>query len=147
MSNFQDCVEQIYRCFFYLGFFHEYSQFTRQQGKWEAISLTPLYHFNPTIYRKHLFKLMPKPISKFLEKNCPEVMLFCFFSLWLLTISKAVDGKITRSWWQLERLRAKPLPVSEPRISQGHVIKGSCDVGAHQRKSSFYQIRFPQALL
>ena len=28
-------------------FFHEHSQFTGQQGKVEAISLTPLYHFHP----------------------------------------------------------------------------------------------------
>ena len=28
-------------------FFHEHSQFTGQQGKGEAISLTPLYHFHP----------------------------------------------------------------------------------------------------
>ena len=28
-------------------FFHEHSRFTRQQGKREAISLTPLYHFYP----------------------------------------------------------------------------------------------------
>ena len=27
-------------------FFHKYSRFTRQQGKGEAISLTPLYHFH-----------------------------------------------------------------------------------------------------
>ena len=28
-------------------FFHEHSQFTGQQGKGEAISLTPLFHFHP----------------------------------------------------------------------------------------------------
>ena len=28
-------------------FFHEHSQFTGQQGKGEAISLTPLYHLHP----------------------------------------------------------------------------------------------------
>ena len=28
-------------------FFHEYSRFAGQQGKVEAISLTPLYHFHP----------------------------------------------------------------------------------------------------
>ena len=28
-------------------FFHEYLQFTRQQGKWECIYLTPLYYFHP----------------------------------------------------------------------------------------------------
>ena len=28
-------------------FFYEYSPFTGQYGKGEAISLTPLYHFNP----------------------------------------------------------------------------------------------------
>ena len=36
---------------------------------------------------------------------------------------------ITRNWWRLKRLRADPSPVSEPRISQGHVIKRSCDMG------------------
>ena len=35
---------------------------------------------------------------------------------------------ITRSWLPLRRLRAKSPPVSEPRISQGHVIKGPCDI-------------------
>ena len=30
-----------------LVFFHEHPQFTGQQGKGEAISLTPLYHFHP----------------------------------------------------------------------------------------------------
>ena len=29
------------------GFFYEHSRFTAQQGKGEAISLTPLYHFHP----------------------------------------------------------------------------------------------------
>ena len=33
--------------FFYLGFFHEHSLFTGQQGKGEGIFLTPLYHFQP----------------------------------------------------------------------------------------------------
>ena len=28
-------------------FFHKYARFTRKQGKWEAISLIPLYHFYP----------------------------------------------------------------------------------------------------
>ena len=28
-------------------FFHEHSRFTGEQGKGEAISLTPLYHFHP----------------------------------------------------------------------------------------------------
>ena len=28
-------------------FFHEHSRFAGQQGKGEAISLTPLYHFHP----------------------------------------------------------------------------------------------------
>ena len=33
-------------------FFHEHSQFTGQQGKWEGIYLTPLYHFHPL--QRHL---------------------------------------------------------------------------------------------
>ena len=32
--------------------FHEHSRFTEQQGKWDAISLTPLYHFQTL--QKHL---------------------------------------------------------------------------------------------
>ena len=28
-------------------FFHEHSRFTGMQGKWKAISLTPLYYFHP----------------------------------------------------------------------------------------------------
>ena len=39
-----------------------------------------------------------------------------------------VKIKVTRSRWRLKRLRAEPPPVSEPGISQGHVIKGSCDI-------------------
>ena len=40
--------------FFFLSgvFFHENSRFTRQQGKGEAIPLTPLYHFHP--FHRHL---------------------------------------------------------------------------------------------
>ena len=38
------------------------------------------------------------------------------------------EGIVTRSRWRLKRLRAEPPPVCEPRISQGHVIKGSCDI-------------------
>ena len=34
----------------------------------------------------------------------------------------------TRSRWRLKRLRAEPPPANEPRISQGHVIKVSCDI-------------------
>ena len=34
----------------------------------------------------------------------------------------------TRIWWQLKRLCAEPHPVSEPHISQGYVIKGSCNI-------------------
>ena len=39
----------IKRIYFFstLVFVHEHSRFTRQQGKGEAISLTPLYHFHP----------------------------------------------------------------------------------------------------
>ena len=37
--------------FFFVGFFwvffHEHSRFTGQQGKGEAIFLSPLYHFHP----------------------------------------------------------------------------------------------------
>ena len=35
---------------------------------------------------------------------------------------------IRRSRLRLKRFRAEPPPVSEPRISQGHVIKGSCNI-------------------
>ena len=34
----------------------------------------------------------------------------------------------TRNRWRLTHLRAEPPPVSEPCISQGHMIKGSCDI-------------------
>ena len=44
----------LFCCFFYFHlfffiwvFFHEQSRFTGQQGKGEAISLSPLYHFDP----------------------------------------------------------------------------------------------------
>ena len=39
---------------FYVGFllFYEHSQFTRQQGNGQAISLIPLYHFHPL--QRHL---------------------------------------------------------------------------------------------
>ena len=36
--------------FYFWVFFHEHSRFTGEQGKEEAISLTPLYHSNP-LYR------------------------------------------------------------------------------------------------
>ena len=39
--------------FFTWVFFHEHSRFTGQQGKWEAISLSPLYHFHPL--HRHLY--------------------------------------------------------------------------------------------
>ena len=43
-------------------------------------------------------KLVPMSISKFQkfenEKNCPEITLFCFSSLWFLTVSIAMDDKI-----------------------------------------------------
>ena len=38
--------------FFYLVFFHKHSQFTGQQEKGEAISLTPLYLFH--LLHRHL---------------------------------------------------------------------------------------------
>ena len=38
--------------FFYPVFFHKHSQSTGQQGKGEAISLSPLYHYHPL--HKHL---------------------------------------------------------------------------------------------
>ena len=41
-----------YTIFLIWFFLHEHSRFTGQQGKGEAISLTPLYHF-PSLY-KHL---------------------------------------------------------------------------------------------
>ena len=41
-----------YTIFLIWFFLHEHSRFTGQQGKGEAISLTPLYHF-PTLH-KHL---------------------------------------------------------------------------------------------
>ena len=37
--------------FFYQGFFFRISSFTGQQGKGEAITLTPLYHFH-ALYRR-----------------------------------------------------------------------------------------------
>ena len=45
-------------------FFHEHSRFTGQQGKGEAISLTPLCHFHP--YHRHLD--ISQAIIKALEK-------------------------------------------------------------------------------
>ena len=37
-----------FNCFFsFWFFFHEHSEFTGQQGKGEAISLSTLYHFHP----------------------------------------------------------------------------------------------------
>ena len=34
----------------------------------------------------------------------------------------------TRSWRRLKHLRLEPTPVGEPRISQGHMIKGSFNI-------------------
>ena len=46
MINRKDKMTE--RIFFSIWvFFHEHSRFTRQQGKVEAISLTPLYYFHP----------------------------------------------------------------------------------------------------
>ena len=42
--------------------------------------------------------------------------------------SSVITITVTRSRWRLKRLRAEPPPVSEPRISQDYVIKGSCDI-------------------
>ena len=43
-----DKLEHIHPFFFsILVFLHEHSRFTGQQGKGEAISLSPLYHFHP----------------------------------------------------------------------------------------------------
>ena len=38
--------------FFFFFFFHKHSRFTAQQGKGEAISLIPLYHFH--LLHRHL---------------------------------------------------------------------------------------------
>ena len=47
-SSSKICVEINPFCFFFLsGFFHEHSRFTGHQGKGEADSLNPLYHFHP----------------------------------------------------------------------------------------------------
>ena len=52
-DEFLDNAEAVLIIFFSIWvFFHEHSQFTEQQRKGEAISLTPLYHFHPL--HKHL---------------------------------------------------------------------------------------------
>ena len=43
-SSKNDCKGDF---FFYLSFFQEHVRFAGQQEKGEAISLTPLYHFQP----------------------------------------------------------------------------------------------------
>ena len=44
-------ITELYHFFFPIWvFFHEHSRLAGQQGKWEAISLTPLYHFHPGDY-------------------------------------------------------------------------------------------------
>ena len=55
----------------------------------------------------------------------------------------------TRSLWWLKRMHAEPHPLNEPLISQGHVIKESCDiiVRSPSRKSLFFQVWLPRALL
>ena len=47
----------------------------------------------------------------------------------------------TRSQWRLKRLRAEPLPVTEPCISQGHVIKGSWYI-IGRSKGSYHSTEF-----
>ena len=45
-----------------------------------------------------------------------------------LALLKEMINNKKRSRRRLKRLHAEPPPVSEPRISQGHVIKGSYDI-------------------
>ena len=53
-SNLNQCTFQATFFFFFsiCAFFDKHLRFTRQHGKREAISLTPLYHFHPP--HKHL---------------------------------------------------------------------------------------------
>ena len=58
------------------------------------------------------------------------------------SLSKSSDKKEkkrekTRYRWQLKRLRAEPHPVSEPCISQGHVIRGLCDIVSRRPSVEF----------
>ena len=53
--------------FFCLVFFHWHSRFTGQQGKWEAISSTPLCHFHPL--HRHL------DISRAITAECSPLHL------------------------------------------------------------------------
>ena len=46
------CIYCLLFFFFIWVFFHEHSWFTGQQGKSEAISLIPLYHFH--LFHRHL---------------------------------------------------------------------------------------------
>ena len=39
-----------------------------------------------------------------------------------------LQRKRTRSRWRLKHLRGENPPINELRISEGHVIKGSCDI-------------------
>ena len=55
--------------FFIWVFFHEYSRFTGQQGKGEAIFLTPLYHF--ILLYKHL-KILA---GRLLQRAYPRTVL------------------------------------------------------------------------
>ena len=51
-----------------------------------------------------------------------------FDSLSKSTDKKEKKKKNTRCRWHVKHLRAEPHPVSEPCISQAHVIRGLCDI-------------------
>ena len=67
--------------FLYLGFFHEHPRFTGQQGKDEAISLTPLYYFHPLHRHLDISRTIPAKSSPlhiasnrtFLVSECKQI--------------------------------------------------------------------------
>ena len=52
--------QSVFLPFFYQAFFQEYSQFSVEQGKGEAIFLTPLYHFHPLHRHLDVSRLVPQ---------------------------------------------------------------------------------------
>ena len=65
--------------FSYLYFFHKHSRFTVHQGKWEAISLTPLYHFHPVYRHKDIRRVTAaksSPLHIASSRTRPEKLWF-----------------------------------------------------------------------
>lgn len=70
------------------------------------------------------------------EKTCPKGVLFCFSSVWLLSVSKVFDNEIRKTPWCWTVRNSLIYKTGLDKFNSWHSILGTCPTGHAKHESA-----------